>query len=82
MSEWISWQNQQLIIEKIYRSTDAITSTKKFNEEYSDKIGKVGEAEMLLNDFGRKLRATGLDTFYLERYIKEVTGKDLNLEAL
>ncbi len=82
MSEWISWRDQQLIIEKIYRSEDAITSTKKFNEEYQDKIGKVGEAEMLLNDFGRKLKETGLDSFYLERYIKEVTGKDLNLEAL
>lgn len=82
MSEWISWRDQQLIIEKIYRSTDAITSTEKFNEEYADKIGKVGEAEMLLNDFGRKLKETGLDSFYLERYIKEVTGKDLNLEAL
>ena len=47
-----------------------------------DKIGKLGERELLLNDFGRKLLATGLDSFYLERYIKEVTGKDLNLEAL
>lgn len=82
MSEWISWRDQQLIIEKIYRSEDAITSTEKFNEKYQDKIGKVGEAEMLLNDFGRKLKETGLDSFYLERYIKEVTGKDLNLEAL
>lgn len=82
MSEWISWRDQQLIIEKIYRSEDAITSTKKFNEEYAEKIGKVGVQEMLLNDFGRKLKETGLDSFYLERYIKEVTGKDLNLEAL
>ncbi len=82
MSEWISWRDQQLIIEKIYRSEDAIGSTEKFNAKYQDKIGKLGERELLLNDFGRKLLATGLDSFYLERYIKEVTGKDLNLEAL
>lgn len=82
MSEWISWRDQQLIIEKLYRSEDAITSTKKFNEKYQDKIGKLGEKEMLLNDFGRKLNETEFDSFYIERYIKEVTGKDLNLEAL
>lgn len=82
MSEWISWRDQQLIIEKIYRSEDAITSTAKFNAKYQDKIGKLGEKEMLLNDFGRKLKETEFDSFYVERYIKEVTGKDLNLEIL
>ncbi len=79
---YISWQEQQLIIEKLYRSTDAISSTRKFNEQYAAKLGKMGERQMLLNEFCRKMKQTHWSDFYVERFTKEVTGQDVDLDTV
>ncbi len=79
---YISWQEQQLILEKLYRSTDAISSTRKFNEQYEAKLGKMGEHQMPITEFCRKMKQTHFSDFYVERFTKEVTGQDVDLDTV
>lgn len=79
---YISWQEQQLILEKLYRSTDAISSTRKFNEQYEAKLGKMGEHQMPISEFCRKMRQTHFSDLYVERFTKEVTGQDIDLDTV
>ncbi len=82
MNEYISGEQQRLIIEKLYRSTDSISSTKKFNDKYKSKVGTVGESSMKLTDFGRKMKKTEFPSFEVERFMKEVLGGSIDLEKL
>ncbi len=82
MSEYISAQDQRLVIEKLYRSTDSITSTEKFNSEYRDKIGKLGDHSILLTEFGRKMKKTSFSSYDVERFIKDVLGKTIDIDTL
>jgi len=75
----ISPEEQMLVIEKLYRSQDSITSTKKFNQTYGDKTGKMGERTLSLNDFYRALRKTDFLRLECKRVIKEITGHKIEL---
>lgn len=79
MSEYISKEQQRLVIEKLYRSNDSITSTNNFNKQYGMRLG---EESMLLTDFGRKMKKTSFSSFDVERFTKAVTGKSVDLEKL
>jgi hypothetical protein len=78
----ISGEQQRLVIEKLYRSTDSITSTKKFNEKYADSIGPVGKFSMKMTDFARKMKETDFSSIRVERAMREVTGRSVDLEML
>ncbi|MCB9803118.1 hypothetical protein H6761_03880 [Candidatus Nomurabacteria bacterium] len=78
----ISREEQMQIIKKLYRSYDAMSSTKKFNEKYQDKIGKMGDHQMLMSDFCRKMRQTDFSDLYVERFTKEVTGQEVDLDTV
>jgi len=82
MSDEISRDHQRLIIEKLYRSGDSITSTNKFNEKYGSNVGHMGESSMRLNDFARKMKGTEFSSYDVERFTKDITGKGIDLEKL
>lgn len=79
MNELISREDQMLVIEKLYRSSDAITSTKKFNEKYGQNLG---EKAIKLTDFGRIMKQTDFTSYDVERFTKEITNQDIDLESL
>lgn len=82
MADYISAEKQRLVIEKLYRSDDSITSTEKFNKEYGSSTGRMGYNTMLLSDFGRKMKKTSFLSYDVERFTKSVTGKTIDLETL
>lgn len=82
MTKQISPEEQQLIIERLYRSDDALSSTEKFNEEYASKIGKLGYQTLPLSDFTRKMKQTDFTSFDVERFTKEIVGETIDLETL
>ena len=82
MNDYISAQEQSLILEKLYRSNDALSSTKKFNDSYQNQLGEFGESKMLVNDFARKMKKTHFSSYDVERFTKDVTGKTIDLETL
>ncbi len=82
MSDYISAGEQRLIIEKLYRSTDSITSIIKFNSKYQNRIGKLGEHNMLITNFARKMKKTSFSSYDVERFTKTITGKTIDLETL
>ncbi|MCD4760555.1 hypothetical protein K8R42_01520 [bacterium] len=79
MNEYISAEEQRLTIEKLYRSNDSITSTNKLNKQYGLRLGQAG---MKLTDFGRKMKQTKFSSYDVERFTKEITGKNVDLESL
>lgn len=82
MGKYINPDQQRLIIEKLYRSNDSITSLKKFNEKYKDKVSKMGERTLDLNDFARQMKKTEFTSFDVERFTKDITGHNIDLETL
>ncbi|MBT6691696.1 hypothetical protein HOB10_05205 [Candidatus Parcubacteria bacterium] len=78
----ISREQQRLVIEKLYRSSDSITSTKKFNEKYGSSVGHMGEESMRMTDFGRKMKKTDFMSSRVEQAMREVTGRSVDLESL
>lgn len=82
MDDYISIAEQRLVIEALYRSEDSITSVNSFNKIYQDKIGKIGERTLLLSDFGRKIKKTKYSSYDIERFIKQVTGKEIDIDTL
>ena len=82
MTDYISPDEQRLIIEKLYYSDDSITSLKKFNKQYKDEIGRMGERTMSLYDFGHKMKKTDFKSFDVERFTLDITGKKIDLETL
>jgi len=83
MSDQISPEHQRLVIEKLYRSSDSITSTNRFNEKYSSSLGHhMGESSMDLHDFARKMKGTEFTSQDVERFTKDITGKNIDLESL
>jgi hypothetical protein len=79
MNEYISPEQQRLVIEKLYYSTDSITSTEKFNKKYQDKLGKMGEQTLRLYDFAQKLKKTDLKRDDILRFVKDITGQEIRL---
>ena len=77
---YISREEQMQVLKKLYRSYDAVGSTKKFNERYQDKLGKMGEGQMAISDFARKMRQTHFSEVYIEKFIKESTKQDIDLD--
>lgn len=82
MKEYISAEEQRLVIEKLYRSNDSITSTENFNKKYQDKIGRMGESSIRLTDFGRKMKQTEFSSYDVERFTKDIIGETPDLESL
>ena len=82
MDQYISPEKQRLVIEKLYYSTDSITSTEKFNKLYQDKLGRMGEQTLRLYDFAQKLKKTKFDHYDIQRFIKDITGQDVHLDSL
>ena len=74
----ITPEQQRLVIEDLYNSTDSISSTKKFNEEYEENLGKVGIITMGLNDFVRLLLKTEFNHWKIEKVIKQITDEDVD----
>ncbi|MBT4849652.1 hypothetical protein HON36_02265, partial [Candidatus Parcubacteria bacterium] len=66
MSEYISGEQQRLVLEKLYRSTDSISSTKKFNDKYRGQLGTMGESSIKITDFARKMKKTDFLTQEVE----------------
>lgn len=79
MTEYISANDQRLVIEKLYRSDDSITSTEKFNKKYGERMGM---SSMTLYDFAKKMKKTSFLSYDVERFTKSVTGKTIDLETL
>ena len=78
----ITPQQQKLILEKLYRSSDAIRSTEKFNHEYGHKVGEMGISSLKITDFARKMKRTHFISRRVENATKQVTGKDVDIETL
>ncbi|MBT7552876.1 hypothetical protein HN670_00225 [bacterium] len=78
---YISREEQIQVIKRLYRSSDAISSTKRFNEQYRAKLGKMGEGKMAISDFARKMRQTHFGEVYIERFIKKVTKQGIDLDT-
>ncbi|MCR4280255.1 MAG: hypothetical protein NUV82_02400 [Candidatus Komeilibacteria bacterium] len=74
MSNYIKPSDQMLVIEKLYRSTDAIGSTEKFNSQYGAKVGRIGEVTLPVNDFYRRLVAADFLRIECKQFIKEFSG--------
>ena len=72
----------KIVIEKLYYSTDSITSTVKFNNKYKDKIGRMGEQTLGLYDFAQKMNKTDFKRYDIERFIKDITDQDIHLSPL
>lgn len=77
MSKYITPKQQMLVIEKLYRSTDSITSMNKFNQTHAAKIGKIGIKTLLINDFYRMLKAAKFLRWRIKKFIKEITGVNI-----
>jgi len=77
--ERITPKQQMLVIEKLYRSNDSITSTKKFNDSYSSSVGKIGVQTMYLNDFYRMLKSANFLRPRIKKIIKEITGQEVTI---
>lgn len=75
----ITPEQQMLVIEDLYNSTDSISSTEKFNRDYGNNLGRVGQITLELNDFVRILLKTDFDHFEVDRVIKRITGYDVDL---
>ena len=82
MNQYISPAEQRLVIEKLYYSTDSITSTNKFNKLYQAQLGKMGEQTLSLYDFAQKLKKTDFKHYDIQRFIKDITDQDIHLDAL
>ena len=82
MDKYISPKEQMLVIEKLYYSNDSITSTNKFNKLYRDKLGKMGEKTLRMYDFATKMKETDFKIHDIERFTKEITGQDIDLDSL
>jgi hypothetical protein len=78
---YISREEQMQVLKRLYRSSDAVGSTRKFNEQYSNKLGKMGEGKMAISDFARKMRQTHFSEVHVERFIKEATKQDIDLDT-
>ena len=79
MTKYITRQQQMLVIEKLYRSNDSITSTNKFNEAYASKLGRVGIRSIPLNDFYRLLKQTSFLRIRIKTAIKKITGETITI---
>ncbi|OIO48035.1 MAG: hypothetical protein AUJ28_00095 [Parcubacteria group bacterium CG1_02_37_51] len=79
MDETISPEQQMLVIERLYRSNDSISSTRKFNEEFGEEIGKIGEKTLRLNDFYRMLKAAEFMRWRIKEIINEIIGFTIDL---
>ncbi|MFW0862733.1 MAG: hypothetical protein ACKKL6_04090 [Candidatus Komeilibacteria bacterium] len=75
----ITPKQQMLVIEKLYRSNDSITSTKKFNDSFGSSVGKIGVKTIYLNDFYRMLKEAKFLRPRIKRIIKEITGQDITI---
>ena len=82
MDKYISPEEQRLVIEKLYYSNDSITSTEKFNKIYEERLGEMGERTLRLYDFAKKMKETDFKEEDIERFIKAITGQDINLSSL
>jgi len=79
MSKYITPKQQMLIIEKLYRSTDSITSMQKFNKTHGAKVGKLGVKSLPLNDFYRMLKAARFLRWRIKKMIKEITNETISI---
>ena len=79
MTKYINPKQQMLVIEKLYRSTDSISSTRKFNETHSNKVGKIGAKTLPLNDFYRTLKGASFLRRRIKKFIKEITNQTIDL---
>jgi hypothetical protein len=79
MTKFISPMQQKLVIEKLYRSPDAIASTLKYNGLHGAKIGKIGIKTLPMNDFYRMLKTTKFFRSRIKKFIKEITGETISI---
>lgn len=82
MTKYISPENQRLIIEKLYRSDDALGSTEKFNAKYQGTVERMGYKTLELNQFARAMKKTEFKSIDVERFTLEITGEKIDLETL
>lgn len=74
MLERITAQQQILIIEKLYYSTDSITSLRKYNSLHGEKIGKIGIKTIYLSKFYKMMKLAGFLPPRIRKIIEEITG--------
>lgn len=79
MSEHIDPHQQRLIVERLARSTDSLTSTERFNENFGTNLG---ESKMHVNDLARLMKSTPYKSHEVERAIRDITGHTVDLEKL
>ncbi|PIZ98992.1 MAG: hypothetical protein COX77_02840 [Candidatus Komeilibacteria bacterium CG_4_10_14_0_2_um_filter_37_10] len=71
--KYIKPEEQMILLERLYRSQDSITSTKKFNDEYGDNIGRLGVEMVLFNEVYRRLQVA-FPRIKCRQALKEITG--------
>ena len=79
MITYITPQDQMLVIEKLYRSNDSITSTRKFNDTFGTEIGKIAEKSLPINNFYHMLVDAKFLRYRIKEYIQEITGETIEL---
>ncbi|MBL7021934.1 hypothetical protein ISR92_01255 [Patescibacteria group bacterium] len=79
MKKEIKPDDQMLVIEKLYRSNDSISSTERFNDEFGSSIGKIGIETIYLDDFYIMLKKANFIRERIKKFIKEITGEEITL---
>ncbi len=79
MKKEIKPNDQMLVIEKLYRSNDSISSTERFNAEFGESIGKIGVETIYLDDFYIMLKTANFIRERIKKFIKEITGEEITL---
>lgn len=76
--KYIKPEEQMLLLEKLYRSQDSVTSTKKFNDQYGDNIGRLGYETLLFNEVYRRLQIA-FPRIKCREVLKDLTGFEPNI---
>ncbi len=82
MAKIISPEQQRLILEKLYRSDDALSSTEKFNKQHGATLGQLGERSMEASEFARIMKTAGHKSLEVEKHTKDISGHEIDLESL
>ena len=78
--EYLSYDEQRLIVEDLYNLTDSIEACRRLEKEYGIKIVPGHSVE--LNDFARKLDKTKFFNWEIEKAIKKHSGHEIRLRDL
>ena len=79
-TEYLSYDEQRLIVEDLYNITDSIEACRRLEKEYGIIIAPGRSVE--LNDFARKLDKTKFFNWDIEKAITKHSGHTISLRNL